>query len=128
MEPHFLDLGTRWKSASRSGRFNPGEKASGTLWIGGWMDPMSGRRGELKILTPPGLELQPLGRPARSQSLYRLLYPDSYKDDSCRPQKVVRQLTEYGMETVPTLLPDGIVLRHTIWHETQQEYYRVRPN
>jgi hypothetical protein len=25
-----------------------------------------------KFLTPPGLELRPLGRPARSQSLYRL--------------------------------------------------------
>jgi hypothetical protein len=31
-----------------------------------------------KFLTLPVLELQPLGRPARSQSLYRLLYPGSY--------------------------------------------------
>jgi hypothetical protein len=30
-----------------------------------------------KFLTLPGLELQPLGRPARSQSLYRLLNPGS---------------------------------------------------
>jgi hypothetical protein len=30
-----------------------------------------------KFLTLPGLELQPLGRPAHSQSLYRLRYPDS---------------------------------------------------
>jgi hypothetical protein len=30
-----------------------------------------------KFLTLPGLELRPLGRPARSQSLYRLRYPDS---------------------------------------------------
>jgi hypothetical protein len=29
-----------------------------------------------KSLTLPGLELRPLGRPVRSQSLYRLLYPD----------------------------------------------------
>jgi hypothetical protein len=28
-----------------------------------------------KILPRPGLELRPLGRPARSQSLYRLRYP-----------------------------------------------------
>jgi hypothetical protein len=34
----------------------------------------SGRRGEEKIL---GLELRSLGRPARSQSLYRLRYPGS---------------------------------------------------
>jgi hypothetical protein len=28
-----------------------------------------------QFLTLPGLELRPLGRPARSQSLYRLRYP-----------------------------------------------------
>jgi hypothetical protein len=31
-----------------------------------------------KFLTLPGLELRPLSRPARSQSLYRLRYHDSY--------------------------------------------------
>jgi hypothetical protein len=31
-----------------------------------------------KLLTLAGLELRPLCRPARSQSLYRLLYPGSY--------------------------------------------------
>jgi hypothetical protein len=30
-----------------------------------------------KFFTLPGLELRPLGRPARSQSLYRLSYPGS---------------------------------------------------
>jgi hypothetical protein len=30
-----------------------------------------------KFLTLPGLKLRPLGRPARSQSLYRQRYPDS---------------------------------------------------
>jgi hypothetical protein len=30
-----------------------------------------------KFLTLPGLELLPFGRPARSQSLYRLRYPGS---------------------------------------------------
>jgi hypothetical protein len=33
---------------------------------------------ERKFLTLPGLELRPLRRPARSQSLYRLRYPGSY--------------------------------------------------
>jgi hypothetical protein len=33
-----------------------------------------------KFLTLPGLELRPLGRPDRSQSLYLLCYPDSYQD------------------------------------------------
>jgi hypothetical protein len=32
---------------------------------------------ERKFLTLPGLELRPLGRPARSQSLYRLSYSGS---------------------------------------------------
>jgi hypothetical protein len=35
----------------------------------------SGRCGEEKILHPTGLELRPLDRPARSESLYRLSYP-----------------------------------------------------
>jgi hypothetical protein len=35
---------------------------------------LSGRHGEGKILAPPGLELRLLGRPACSQSLYRLHY------------------------------------------------------
>jgi hypothetical protein len=34
----------------------------------------SGWRGEEKILDPTGLEIRPLGLPARSQWLYRLRY------------------------------------------------------
>jgi hypothetical protein len=68
--------GGEW-SASRPGRFIPGESAPGTHWIGVWvgsrtgLDDMEGR----KFLTLPGLELRPLSRPAPSQSLYRLRYP-----------------------------------------------------
>jgi hypothetical protein len=71
-------IGGGW-SASRLCRFTPGERAPGTHWIGGWVSPRDGldtveRR---KFLTLPGLELRPLGRPTRSQSLYRLRYhPD----------------------------------------------------
>jgi hypothetical protein len=43
------------------------------------MDPRTGldnvEKG--KFLTLPGLEFRPFGRPARSQSLYRLFYPGS---------------------------------------------------
>jgi hypothetical protein len=51
-------------------------------WIGGWVGPRAGLDDVEKrtYLTPPGLELRPLGRPARSQSLYRLLYPGSDYD------------------------------------------------
>jgi hypothetical protein len=65
--------GGEW-SASRPGRFTPG-----TYWVGGWM----GSRTDMdnverrKILPIAGLELQPLGRPARSQSLYRLPVHDN---------------------------------------------------
>jgi hypothetical protein len=34
-----------------------------------------------KFLTLPGLELQPLSRPARNQSLYGLRYPGSFPKD-----------------------------------------------
>jgi hypothetical protein len=47
-----------------------------------------------EFLTLPGLELRPLGRPARSQSLYRLGYPGSVADNStyCRDMGTVRRV------------------------------------
>jgi hypothetical protein len=43
------------------------------------MDPRTGLDDveKTKFLALPGLELRPLGHPARSQSLYRLSYPGS---------------------------------------------------
>jgi hypothetical protein len=72
-----LDKG-EW-SASRPGRFTPGERALGTHWIGGRVNPRAGLDDveKRKFLTLPGLELRPLCRPALSQSLYRLSYPGS---------------------------------------------------
>jgi hypothetical protein len=72
---HFLDLGTSWRwSVSRSDRISPF-----SVWTGGLMGLTIGlddvERRQFLIL--PGLELWPLGRPARSQSLYRLSYPGS---------------------------------------------------
>jgi hypothetical protein len=62
----------------------PGERAPGTHWIGGWVGPGAGRDDveKKKFLSLSGLELRPLGRPARSQSLYRLRYPGSYYIDN----------------------------------------------
>jgi hypothetical protein len=59
--------------ASRPGRFTPGERAPGTHWIGGRVRPRAGLDDveKRKFLTLPGIKLRPLGRPARSQSLYR---------------------------------------------------------
>jgi hypothetical protein len=62
-------------SASRPGRFTPGVRAPSTHWKRGWMGPRTGLANveKRKFLILPGLELRPLGRPARNQSLYRLL-------------------------------------------------------
>jgi hypothetical protein len=60
-------VGGAWPTL-RPGRFTPGEKAPGTHWIGGWTDLRAGLDDleERKFLTLQGLELRPLGRPARS--------------------------------------------------------------
>jgi hypothetical protein len=52
----------------------PGEKALTTHCIGGWAGPRTGLDNvkKRKILPLKGLELRPLGRPARNQSLYRV--------------------------------------------------------
>jgi hypothetical protein len=69
--------GGEW-SASRLGRFIPGERAPGIHWIGDWVGSITSlddvkRR---KFLPLPGLELRSLNRIARSQSLYRLRYTE----------------------------------------------------
>jgi hypothetical protein len=71
--------GGEW-SASRPDRFTPGWRASSSHWIGGWADLRAGLHNaeKRKFLILQGLELWTLGRPARSQSLYRLRYPGSY--------------------------------------------------
>jgi hypothetical protein len=70
--------GGEW-SASRPDRITPGERTYGTHWIGGWVGPRAGLDDveKRKFLILPGLELRPVGRPARSQSLYQLRYPTS---------------------------------------------------
>jgi hypothetical protein len=72
-------VGGDW-SAPRPGRFTPGERASCTHWIRGWMGSGAGQDDveKRKFLTLPGLELRPLGRPTRSQSLNQLRYPASH--------------------------------------------------
>jgi hypothetical protein len=59
--------GDEW-SASRPCRFTPGERAPGTHWIRGWVNPRAGLDDveKRKFLTLPGLKLLFLGRPART--------------------------------------------------------------
>jgi hypothetical protein len=78
IDPHFLDLGTivgGERSASRPGRYTPGERVPGTHWVGGWVDPRTGLDMEKgKFLTLSGLEHRPLGRAvAIATALSRLL-------------------------------------------------------
>jgi hypothetical protein len=56
-----------------------------------------------KLLTLSGLELRPLGRPARSYSLYRLRYPGSYQyNEVLLLMWVVRQDIHAGNMTRPS--------------------------
>jgi hypothetical protein len=66
-------------SAPRLDSFTPRERAPGTHCIGGCVGPRAGLNDmeKWKFLPSPGLELRHLGRPVRSQSLYRLSYPGS---------------------------------------------------
>jgi hypothetical protein len=71
-------VGGEWSDSHR-GRFSSEKRAPGTHWIGGWVDSRVGLDDveKRKLLTPPGLELLPLGRLAHSQSLYWLSYRGS---------------------------------------------------
>jgi hypothetical protein len=73
-------VGGEW-SVSLPDRITLGERVPIIHWIGGCMGPRTGLDDvEIrKILSPPGLRT--LGRPARSQSLYRLRYRGSF---ACR--------------------------------------------
>jgi hypothetical protein len=55
----------------------PEEEPPGTHWIGCWVGPRAGLDAVKKRKTLHCREWNP-GRPARSQSLYRLSYPGSY--------------------------------------------------
>jgi hypothetical protein len=68
-DPSFLTsalVGSEW-SASRLGRFAPGEIAPGTHWIGGWMGPRIGLEAVQKRKILLCRESNP-GRPARRYS------------------------------------------------------------
>jgi hypothetical protein len=72
IDPRILDLGTNWKWV-----------VSFTLRplyprIGGWVGPRTGLDDVEKRKISPLPELRPRGRPAGSQSLYRLSYPGVY--------------------------------------------------
>jgi hypothetical protein len=91
-------------SASCSCCFNPWEIVRCTRWIGGWVSPRAGVNDTetWKFLTASGLELRPLGRPARSQSLHRPRYIacTCYKRDQIWEQQ--RRNAEFNRDIVQT--------------------------
>jgi hypothetical protein len=92
---------------SRPDRFTPGERDPGTHWIWGWVDPRAGMDDleKWKFFTLPGLKLRTLGRPARSQSLYRLRYPSSLVcleglRETKKKRKLIAALTDTRTENL----------------------------
>jgi hypothetical protein len=75
--PHFPDLCSSWRCVAA---LQQEKEPPGTRWVKGSVDPSAYLDDVEKrtFFTLPGLELRPLGRLARSQSLYRLRYPGSY--------------------------------------------------
>jgi hypothetical protein len=80
IDPRFLDLGTSWRwlvrFTSRS-LYPRGKSPRYPLdrRLGGPQSRSGHDVEKRKFFTLPGLELRPLGLPARSQSLHRLRYP-----------------------------------------------------
>jgi hypothetical protein len=66
-------------SASRPCRFIPRERVPRTHWKGGWVGSRAGLDDvkKRKIFPYKNSNSDPLGRPPRNQSLYRLTYPES---------------------------------------------------
>jgi hypothetical protein len=83
IDPHFLDLGASWRwvvSFTSWPLYPRGKSCQYPLDRRlGVAQSWSGRHGEEEIFDLPGLKLWPLGRPASSQSLYRLCYPGLYE-------------------------------------------------
>jgi hypothetical protein len=84
IDTRILDFGTSWRwTVSFTPRLFYSPEKEPPVPIG--LDYVEKR----KISPLPGLELQPVGRPARSQSLYRLRYPGFYH------QKMITNYYEY---------------------------------
>jgi hypothetical protein len=64
---HYMEMsGQLYASAALA----PWQTAPGILWMGGWVDPKGSLDHMEKFLTLLGLELRPLGHPARRLSRY----------------------------------------------------------
>jgi hypothetical protein len=80
-------VGGEWPASCPS-PFTAGERAPCTHWIGGWVGPRAGLENMEKILDLLGLELRPLGSPAHSQSLYRLMINNNNNNNNTNNNNV----------------------------------------
>jgi hypothetical protein len=78
------------------------EEEPRTHCIGGWVDPRADDVEKRKFLTLPGLELRPLRRPGRSQSLYGLRFPGSFILQLIRLKLYVYSSSVPGLLYAPT--------------------------
>jgi hypothetical protein len=65
-----------------------------------------------KFFTLPGLELRPLGLPARSQSLYRIRYPGSLDQPSVLQNHFLAERSQ-SVASVD-VMPKNINLAHSV--------------
>jgi hypothetical protein len=91
-------VGVEW-SASRPCCFTPGERAPCTNLVGGWMNPRAGLDDveKKKFLTLPRLNLRPLRRSSRNQSLYRLPFRDSCRNIVLKIVCIVETINGYEL-------------------------------
>jgi hypothetical protein len=93
----FFNLGTRWGgwSTPHPGRPLYPKERPGTPCIGGWGGPQ-GPSGQVRKISPPTGIPSP-DRPAHSESLYRLRYPDSLRKQLlCRKGRLRIHVKKFG--------------------------------
>jgi hypothetical protein len=110
-------VGGEW-SASRPGRFTPGERAPGTHWIGGWVGPRVGLEAveKRKFLPLPEIEtgaVQPVAIPTE---LSRLLgfFRNARDEGETRGVRVNRLLTLYSLVRIETLISRKLLQCQTV--------------
>jgi hypothetical protein len=97
-------------------------------WIGGWVGSRAGLNDveKRKFLALPGLELRSLGWPARSQSLYRLRYPDSWVCRCRWENNIKMNLKEIGWEDVHWVhLAQDRAQWHALVNTVMQLHFRL---
>jgi hypothetical protein len=105
IDPRFLDLGISWGWVvwfTPQPLYSPGERDPCTYWIGSWVGPRPGLDDveKRKFLTLQGLELRPLGRPARSQSLQQFEKKNTKNISQIQSRKILHDYVTNKYEII----------------------------